>query len=58
MEQEFNFKISAPDSILNTKLSGTLSLRNADQSLNDLSLVLDGQFIKEAENRYKFVPNR
>lgn len=57
LEQEFNFTISAPDSVLNTTLSGGLSLANAQQSLDDLSLVLDGKFVKEGEKRYKFVPN-
>lgn len=62
IEQEFNFIISAPDSIMNTKLSGELSLQDAQQSLEDLSLVLDGQFENEDEdkgdNRFKFVPNQ
>lgn len=58
LEQEFNFTFMAPDSIMETTLSGGLSLENAQQSLDDLSLVLDGRFVKDAENRYRFVPNQ
>jgi len=58
MEQEFNISITAPDSVLNARLSGSLSLGNIDESLEDLSLVLDGQFIKDGENSYSFVPER
>lgn len=58
LEQEFNFTFMAPDSIMETTLSGGLSLDNAQQSLDDLSLVLDGKFVKDAENRYRFVPNQ
>lgn len=58
MEQEFSIIISAPDSIQNTELSGELSLEDAEQSLKDLSLVLNGQFVSEGNNRFKFVPNQ
>lgn len=58
MEQEFNITITAPDSVLNTKLSGSLALSSVNESLEDLSLVLDGKFVKEEEKSYKFVPNR
>jgi len=57
MEQEFNIAITAPDSILNTQLSGRLSLEDVGQSLEDLSLVLNGQFTNEGNNRFNFVPN-
>lgn len=58
MEQEFNITINAPDSVLTTKLSGSLSLSGVDESLKDLSLVLDGKFVRKGEGRYNFVPNR
>ncbi len=58
MEQEFSITISAPDSIQNTELSGQLSLEDAEQSLKDLSLVLNGRFVSEGNNRFKFVPNQ
>ncbi|NGP76975.1 hypothetical protein G3570_10045 [Balneolaceae bacterium YR4-1] len=58
MEQEFNIRISAPDSIMNTRLSGSLALNSIDESLEDLSLVLDGQFIKNGDRQYIFVPKR
>lgn len=58
MEQEFSITISAPDSIQNTELSGQLTLEDAEQSLKDLSLVLNGRFVSEANNRFKFVPNQ
>lgn len=58
LRQEFKLTITAPDSVLNTTLSGGLSLDNARQSLEDLSLVLDGKFIKTGNNSFKFVPNR
>ena len=58
MEQEYNITISAPDSILNARLSGSLSLDNIGESLEDLSLVLDGQFVNKGENSYTFVPTK
>lgn len=58
LEQEFNITITAPDSILTTKLSGGLSLTTAQQSLSDLSLVLGGEFVEVNEKRFNFVPNR
>lgn len=58
MEQEFNITITAPDSTLNTQLSGRLSLEDVGQSLEDLSLVLNGQFSNEGSNRFNFVPNK
>lgn len=58
MEQEFNIQITAPDSIMNTRLSGSLALGSVDESLDDLSLVLDGQFVKNGERQYTFVPKR
>lgn len=58
MEQQFSITISAPDSIQNTELSGQLSLENRDQSLKDLSLVLNGRFVSEGNKRFKFVPNQ
>lgn len=57
MEQEFNITITAPDSTLKTQLSGRLSLEDVGQSLEDLSLVLNGQFSNEGSNRFNFVPN-
>lgn len=58
MEQEFKITISAPDSVLNTRLSGSLSLESLTTSLEDLSLVLEGQFVQKGENSYSFVPER
>ncbi len=58
MEQEFNITISAPDSVINTRLSGSLSLESLDTSLEDLSLVLEGQFVQKGENSYSFVSER
>lgn len=58
LEQEFNITITVPEFIKNTSLSGGLSLESVDQSLQDLALVLDGEFIKVNKNTYKFVPNR
>lgn len=56
LEQEFDFTISAPESVMQTRLSGGLSLENPQQSLEDLSLVLGGTFSRESEKRYRFVP--
>lgn len=55
LEQEFDLRISAPKSVMQTRLSGGLSLENPQQSLEDLSLVLGGRFIKEGDNSYRFV---
>ena len=58
MEQEYNIQITAPDSVMNTRLSGSLALTDVDESLEDLSLVLDGQFVKKGDTQYTFVPRR
>lgn len=58
IEQEYNIRITAPDSIMSTRLSGSLALGSVDESLEDLSLVLDGQFVKNGNKQYTFVPGR
>lgn len=55
LEQEFDLNISAPEAVMQTRLSGGLSLENIQQSLEDLSLVLGGRFINEGDRRYRFV---
>ena len=54
IEQHYGITIRAPRSVLDMKLSGELSLENAEQSLNDLSLVLGGTFRKSGDNTYTF----
>lgn len=57
LKQQFDISISLPDNITENRLSGRLSLKNLQTSLDDLALVLGGTFIQTGERSYKFEPN-
>lgn len=57
-EQEFGIIIEASESVKSTSLSGGLALDDLEQSLQDLALVLNGEFTKVNQNTYKFESNR
>lgn len=57
IEQHFNITLLIPDSLADERLSGSLQLLTADQVLSDLSLSLNGRFIRVDENRYRFEPS-
>src|SRR5699024_9660978 len=53
LEQEFNISITLPDTVRNNRLSGQLSLESLQVSLNDLTLVLGGTFVRTGERSYR-----
>ena len=57
IEQEFNISITLPDAVKDRQLSGQLPLQTLTVALEDLELVLGGQFIKKGDQRYTFVSN-
>jgi len=57
LEQQFNISISLSQQASKMKLSGALSLENLKTSLNDLGLVMGGEFIKKDNRSYVFKPN-
>lgn len=54
LEQQFNITISLPASISNNRLSGQLSIKNLNTSLQDLAMVLGGTFVQVDEHSYRF----
>lgn len=57
LEQHFNIQIEIPEGLSQTEISGGLNLETAEQSLNYLSLTLDGNFEKMGENAYRLKPD-
>lgn len=56
LEFHFNITIIAPDRIQQERLSGSIALDTPQQAMQDLSLVLEGQFRQEASTRYVYEP--
>lgn len=56
LEYHFDIRITAPDSILQERLGGAVSLEELHISLQDLGIVLGGRFDALSQNRYEFVP--
>lgn len=59
LEQQYRIKLQVPmgaDSLLGEKLSGRVQLDSVWQSLDDLGLVLGGQFKKTGDRTYLFIP--
>ena len=57
LEQHFGITLSGPDNVLNSSLSGSLSLENRDAALRNLALSLGGEFIQQKQQTYTFVPS-
>lgn len=55
LEYHFSIQIEAPDSIRNETLGGSLSLSNQNSTLQNLAVVLNGEFHIIEDNRYNFV---
>jgi len=55
LEYHFSIQIEAPDSIRDESLGGSLSLTDQYTTLQNLAVVLDGEFQPTEGNRYKFV---
>lgn len=57
LELHFGVKIQVPDTLSNELLGGSISLESLDQTLNDLGLVLDGNFEVSQSGEYQFKPD-
>ena len=55
LENHYSIQIEAPDSVRNEILGGSLSLADQNSTLQNLAVVLDGEFQSIEGNRYKFV---
>lgn len=56
LEQQYGVTITAPDKILDTPLSGSLSLENREAALNYVALSLGGIFKQTGAQSYQFIP--
>lgn len=54
LEYHFSIQIEAPAEIENTILGGSISLESLQTALQNLGVVLDGDFVLISENRYRF----
>lgn len=54
LEYHFSIQIEAPSEIENTLLGGAISLESLQTALQNLEVVLDGEFMLISENRYRF----
>ena len=57
LEFHFNIQITAPDDVTSEYLGGTIQLDSAEQSLEDLGIVLGGSFEQTEQNVYVFKPS-
>lgn len=55
LEYHYSIQIEAPESIRKEKLGGSLSLSDQNSTLQNLAVVLDGEFQSIESNRFKFV---
>ncbi len=58
LEHHFNVTITVPRELSQETLSGGLTLQSARQSLDYLSLILDGNFEEISDTEYRFVANQ
>lgn len=56
LEFHFNIQITAPEDVRSESLGGTIQLDSAEQSLEDLGIVLGGSFEETEDNAYEFRP--
>lgn len=54
LEFHFNITIEAPEYISRETLGGSIRLHNAEESLEDLGIVLGGNFVETDESTYQF----
>jgi ferric-dicitrate binding protein FerR (iron transport regulator) len=57
IEQQFNITITLPEKIAEDSISGQLQLDDLEMALQDLALVLNGEFSKTGEQSYTFEEN-
>jgi len=57
LEQHYQIEITAPDQILNNRLTGQMPLEDLEQTLQDLGIVLNGTFTKTDDQTYNFQTN-
>ena len=58
LEHHFNITVEAPTDINQERLGGSIALETAGQSLDDLGVVLDGEFVRTSERTYEFRTER
>ena len=56
MEHHFDITIAAPSGVNRERLGGSIALETAGQSLDDLGVVLGGEFVRTGERTYEFRP--
>lgn len=54
LEYHFSIHIEAPSEVGNTVLGGAISLQSLQTALQNLGVVLDGEFVLISDNRYRF----
>lgn len=57
LEQHFRLSVSAPDSVMDMRISGTLVLGSEAETLESLGIVLGGRFIPTGTSAYRFSPD-
>lgn len=57
IEQHYSITITAPDTVLNTSLSGSLSLKDQEAALSNLGLSLGGEFNQTDVQTFTFTPD-
>lgn len=54
LEHHFDITIEAPPDVSQERLGGSIALETAGQTLEDLGVVLDGEFVRTGERTYEF----
>ncbi len=58
LEHHFDITIEAPPDVRRERLGGSIALETAGQTLEDLGVVLDGDFVRTGERTYEFKSER
>lgn len=57
LEQHFSIKIAIPDSVIHTKISGSITLASVEETLDYMGIILEGSFKKQEEGVFLFLVN-
>ena len=58
LEHHFDITVEAPQDVSRERLGGSIALETAGQSLDDLGVVLGGEFVRTGERTYAFKTER
>ena len=58
LEHHYDITIEAPSGVSRQRLGGSIALETAGQSLDDLGMVLGGEFVRTGEQTYEFRPEQ